>query len=376
MTLYDYAVRNGRPELLAEWDTAGNNGLTPKTAAPSGRERAAWICPEGHRYRAMIESRTRMKTGCPYCAGQKTLPGVNDIVTLRPELLSLWNTERNGELSPKELMPGSHRKVWWRCEKGHEWEAAVYNVSSGGGCPYCAGYWPIPGETDLASTHPALAAEWDFRKNKLLPSEVSRGTNKKVWWLCPEGHTYSAFVYARIAGDGCPYCSGKKVLPGFNDLATTDPALAAEWADDSASPASVNRGSHKRVKWRCALGHEYEAEIYARAAGNGCPYCSGHKVLVGFNDLATTHPRIAAQWDEELNGSLTPQMVTRGSNKRAWFRCEDGHVWSALIFSRTRAKGTGCPVCAGQVKTKLAGRYRRDTIRRRAPAERRETAVI
>ena len=227
----------------------------------------------------------------------------------------------------------------------------------------------------VQNERPDLLSEWDRDRNRLLPAEVSQGSEKKVWWRCPQGHTYDAYVFSRVAGDGCPYCAGKRVLAGFNDLATTDPALAAEWADDALTPAQVNRGSHKSVKWRCALGHEYKAEVYARSSGTGCPYCSGKKVLVGFNDLATTHPKIAAQWDETLNGSFTPQMVTRGSNRRAWFRCQEGHVWSAFIFSRTKAKGTGCPICAGN--TAAARRFRenqqRDTALRE-PSPRRKTA--
>ena len=84
--------------------------------------------------------------------------------------------------------------------------------------------------------------------------------------------------------------------------------------------------------------------------GNGCPYCANRKVLPGFNDLATAAPLVAKQWHETLNGALTPEMVTAGSHKKAWWQCSYGHVWKATIYSRAGVQQCGCPVCAGKAK--------------------------
>ena len=73
------------------------------------------------------------------------------------------------------------------------------------------------------------------------------------------------------------------------------------------------------------------------------------KVLVGFNDLATTHPQIAAQWHPILNGKLTPKMVTFGSNQRVWWKCEVGHIWKAPIVRRAGTQMSRCPVCYGKI---------------------------
>ena len=72
--------------------------------------------------------------------------------------------------------------------------------------------------------------------------------------------------------------------------------------------------------------------------------------MPGFNDLATLKPKLAEEWYQTLNGELTPDRVTLGSNKKVWWQCSDGHVWQAFIYARAKRNGTGCPVCAGTIK--------------------------
>lgn len=48
-----------------------------------------------------------------------------------------------------DVLPNSHRKVWWICSKGHEWQAAVSTRNGGNKCPYCAGQKVLPGNNDL-----------------------------------------------------------------------------------------------------------------------------------------------------------------------------------------------------------------------------------
>lgn len=88
----------------------------------------------------------------------------------------------------------------------------------------------IVGQNDLAKVNPDLAAEWHPSKNgSLLPSQITAGSNRKVWWLGKCGNEWQAVVSSRTRGNGCPFCANKRVLPGFNDLATTYPEIAEEW---------------------------------------------------------------------------------------------------------------------------------------------------
>lgn len=229
---------------------------------------------------------------------------------LSAELRSQWVTELNLPLEPEFVTPGSHRMVWWRCSKGHLWKASVKSRSCGCSCPVCANRAVLPGQNDLASTHPEIAAQWDIEHNgELTPQDVVAGSHKRVWWRCEHGHEWLAAIYSRTtSGTGCPVCTGKRVLPGVNDLLSQFPELSLEWdyeLNGELTPQKVSTASNRRVWWRCSLGHEWQAIVASRARmGTGCPYCAGRKVLEGFNDLASRFPKLAEQWASELNGGL------------------------------------------------------------------------
>ena len=275
--------------------------------------------------------------------------------TGRKSLLDQWSAAHNAPLTPRQVSYGSKRKVWWRCPSGHLWQAQVRSRSHGSGCPVCANRAVAPGQNDLASAAPLLAAEWHPTRNgTLTPGAVLAGTHQSAWWRCPKGHEWQARVSSRVAGSGCPYCTGKKVLPGFNDLESRFPAVAAQWhptRNGDLTPSQVTYASNRKVWWRCPRGHDYQAAIGGRTvSGSGCPYCTRKKVLPGFNDLATLHPALAAQWHPHLNNGLTPEMLTPGSHRLVWWQCGLGHVWKAAVYSRTGGSKCGCPVCAGKVK--------------------------
>ena len=257
-----------------------------------------------------------------------------------------WKKNNNLGLDPNKLSIGSGQKAWWICEKGHKWQAQIASRNRGAGCPYCSGRFTTPGVNDLLTVFPNIAGEWDFEKNPDTPSNITSRSKRKVWWKCSHGHSYACTVSHRADGNGCPYCSNHKVLAGYNDLASMSPELALQWTYERNSPllpSEVTSNSGKSVWWRCDKGHEWQAAVYSRQNGNGCPICSNKAVQVGFNDLATCNPELEKEWNYAKNGNLLPTMVTTNSGKKVWWVCSRGHEWQATVDHRTN--GRGCPIC-------------------------------
>lgn len=144
----------------------------------------------------------------------------------------------------------------------------------------------------LSAVHPELIVEWSKKNLPLTPDGITFGSNKVVWWKGSCGHEWQTSVKARSKGEKCPICSGARAVAGINDLSTLKPGLASEWSKkNEIKPTEVTVGSHKKVIWKCRLGHEWTASVKSRSInGSGCPYCSHNKVLVGFNDLDTYIP--------------------------------------------------------------------------------------
>ena len=212
---------------------------------------------------------------------------------------------------------------------------------------------PIEKENNILFLNPNLASEWDYQKNgDILPNMVTVGSDKKVWWLCPLGHSYFSSVSSRVRGRGCPICSGKTVLKGYNDFASRYPDLLVEWnyEKNTISPDLIAYGSDKKYWWKCNKDHSYSASLNNKRAGAQCPFCSGKKILVGFNDLATTHSYLLKEWHYQKNKS-SPTSVSAGSHKKAWWLCQKcGLEWQTPIYNRTA--GHGCPQCAKEKRKK------------------------
>ena len=467
------------PELAKEWNYEKNDDLTPSQVTISSGKIVWWKCDNGHEWKRRIADRNAGQ-GCPYCSGRLTISGVNDLQTVNSNLAEEWNLERNGHLSPANILPNSNRKVWWKCAKGHEWQATVSHRSRGQGCPYCSGRVAISGTNDLLTLNPELAKEWNYEKNQgLRPEEITLGSEKKVWWRCARGHEWQASVYKRNTGNGCPICSSgyrtsfpefaliyyfsksgiavfhsyntlgyeldvyipqfrsaieydgyywhkgkaskdleknakckesgiqlyriREDLPPLDDssidyvvrtnqsdlseiiqriifditgrhidvdiqrdyisieglrehiekkasLLITNPELAEEWnyeKNGNILPEHVSAGSEKRVWWRCVRGHEWRARIAGRSKGTGCPICAGKQICSGINDLKTLNPQLASEWNYEKNIGLLPEAVASSSPKKVWWKCAYGHEWQATI--NNRARGTNCPICSGQL---------------------------
>lgn len=264
-----------------------------------------------------------------------------------PDLAKEWS-DKNLPLTPAVITYASHKKVIWKGKCGHEWAAVVKSrTMNHTGCPYCTHNKVLPGFNDLATRYPELAQEWSNKNLPLSPAQVTPFSNRKVWWKGTCGHEWFALISSRAAGHGCPYCRDHKLLRGFNDFATLHPELAMEWSDRNLpqKPGDIPEKATGSYWWKCKIcGGEYQAWLTSRLSGSKCPYCSGRVIKKGLNDLATTDPEIASEWNPYRNGKQTPFQITRTSCVIRWWKCKYGHEWKAKVSDRTLRHST-CPAC-------------------------------
>lgn len=318
------------PELAKEAD-----GWDPDDFVAGSHRKMTWKCSKRHKFQSKIEIRTKLDTSCPVCEGRVLLSGFNDLKTLHPRIAKEadgWDPFTVGEVSNKRFQ--------WICPKNHSWKSTITSRVKGfqTECPRCFEQRITTlGKDDLKSVFPAIAKEvfgWD-------PSLLSYKSGRKVFWKCPKEHVWECIVRDRISrGTSCPICSGKQLLVGVTDLATTHPNIAKEafgW-----DPSEIQKNSHKKLQWRCKKKHIYDSSVISRThLKSGCPICSGNVLDPGKTDLASTHPKLA----KEIL-VVDPATIKAGSHKSFDWQCPKGHQYRAT--AHYRQAGHNCPICAGK----------------------------
>ena len=405
-------LRTINPNLAKEWNYEKNGILKPECFTANSGQKVWWRCSQGHEWQAVIINRNQGK-GCPYCAGKKVSKGDNDLQTANPTLANEWNYEKNGILKPEHFTAHSNKKVWWKCSKGHEWQAAIGDRSQGHTCPYCAGKKVLKGYNDLQTVSPALADEWNYEKNKgLTPTDVMPYSNIKVWWKCRKGHEWRAAINNRNIGNGCPFCNAERKTSfpeyalvhylekyaletihlykekGYElDIYIPAKSIAIEYDGNLWHKNTKKKDLQKNLKckkdgiklYRIREGlpplNDSSIDFVVQRTQSDLPQILeellseiiGTTVDVDLKrdaiaianlreytekegSISVLNPEIAKEWNYEKNGNLKPEFFAANSNKKAWWKCSEGHEWQASIANRN--KDHGCPYCSGRFAIK------------------------
>lgn len=264
-----------KPELAKQWHSTKNLKLTPWDVTSSSTKIVWWECPVcKSEWKNSVNGRFNHKT-CPFCNGKRT-NNTNSMEVLRPDLLDEWDYDKNKlppckytigsssivywkckkcgsesqslicekakghqkclrcrslgvkhpnllkqlhptknkNFNPYSILPGIRKKIWWQCDKGHEYRMAIGNKAcQKQGCPYCSNK-KIDRNNCLASLRPDLLKEWNYKNNKISPYEVSVSSGKRISWQCDRGHEWVASIATRNNGHGCPKCRGVMLKDG------------------------------------------------------------------------------------------------------------------------------------------------------------------
>ncbi|MBF0341458.1 MAG: MucR family transcriptional regulator [Magnetococcales bacterium] len=191
------------PHIAREWHPTRNVPLTPEDVVPGSNRAVWWSCDRGHQWRRKVARQVHGR-GCPYCLGYLVTPEISFGASF-PEQAKEWLQEKNGEWTPFNVSCYSSKRVWWRCSRRHEWQTQVSHRRRSG-CPYCSGRYRTP-ETSVTCFAPELARQWHPDKNGARSSDdISQGSSRKIWWLCPCGHEWFSTVRNRLRNGKCPMC--------------------------------------------------------------------------------------------------------------------------------------------------------------------------
>ena len=208
------------------------------------------------------------------------------LVANNKDLMLDWDWSKNDALglNPNELSCGSNKTAHWKCHVcGNEWTTRIERKNRGAKCKGCIAKQlsTAPKNKSLAVLYPDIAKEWDYKNNECTPDTVYPQSNKNYNWVCAKGHRWHDSASHRTERlTPCPICSGRQLLTGFNDLATTHKELLNEWDYEKndangIKPTQITYGSKKEVYWKCSRGHSWKTPVYVRTSnGCGCKQCS------------------------------------------------------------------------------------------------------
>jgi len=342
--------------LCTEWDFQRNGDITPEDVLAGSGVKRFWVCAAmGHSFEVSPNARTTSGVGCGYCANL-LVDETNSLRATHPHIAAEVNEALSGGRTADNVVAGSECRMTFTCALGHDYETTPANRTRGSQCLVCT-HQVVHPSTCLATVAPDVAAMWHETMNgDLTPWDVFPGSSEKAWWKCVNGCDYDGVIAKRVEGVGCRYCSNRAVSEK-NCMRVTRPDLSAEfhpWKNGERTPDNVVAGTSHKLWWLCIPhGHDWEVSGDNRVRqGTGCPYCSGKKVWVGFNDMATTRPDMAAEFSRSRNGDLTPQDVVAGTGKRIWWECQTcGHEWPSTGDSRANSK-RGCKECARRERSR------------------------
>ena len=417
-------LANTGSTILEEWDYELNT-ITPNDVTPRSHTKVIWKCRKcGYRYPAAINNRMG-GSGCPCCAGQIVVEGINDLASKCPDLLKEWDYEKNIGIDPKTIHFSAKKKTWWKCKYGHSYPALVSDrYRKGVGCSVCSRYYRTsfpeqalffyvkkyfpdainsykpgflkPSEIDIFVPAIRVGIEFDgqryhknidrdIKKDRICEEHGIRLIRVREPKCIKYDRKDETIILKDLSFDELSNAISKvlsyleiknskvdveidknEIITIFHEVAVSDsiailyPELAEEWADENGDLRPENVPAHKnknRYYWKCKKCTSiWKAGLTERINGSKCPVCQNKSIVVGINDLATTHPDLVQEWCYDLNSPRSPQDYTYGSNDDAYWKCRKcGTIWSCRI--NRRINGYGCPKCAKENRKKKVYQY-------------------
>ena len=121
--------------LSRGWSPEEACNLAPRPAH-AGRTAGIPVTVQGRQFKTLKEAARHYRRSYTYAIGRlkegHSIESVMGLVartdtleTEYPHVAHQWHPSKNEGLKPGDLAPYSGRKVWWLCDRGHEWPATI-----------------------------------------------------------------------------------------------------------------------------------------------------------------------------------------------------------------------------------------------------------
>ena len=353
------------PKLAKEWHPTKNN-LLPSQLKAGSSKKVWWLCPHcGHEYQATVYSRIK-GGGCPNCVYTNKTSYPEQalfyyVKQIYPDAINRYKANFLGKMELDIFIPslnyaieydGSH----WHNEKTLKKEQEKYKLCKKENIKLIRVREKLPSLTSNVADYQIEVIKVD---NKINLEETIKELIKHITF-------FKKGTNINLKEDEKSIRESYQRKPK-DSLYNLYPEIAKEWhptKNGHLKPDQFKKGSEFKAWWKCSkCGHEWETSIKQRTRKNstGCPACSNQILIVGRNDLATTHPDLAKEWHPTKNAPLTPQEIITGMGKKFWWKCSKcGYEWSATIVHR-KFSHSGCPKCS--IK-KRAEKFRATSIKK------------
>lgn len=346
-------------EVMKKYDFEKNKGVDLDSLMTCSNEKVWWKCEVcGNSWLAVVSSQTDKKKqhGCPYCAGRLPIKGKTDLASQHSDLLIEWDYNKN-DISPDDVSCFSTKKIWWKCAKcGHSWQQTVANRVNGSGCPKC----------NFENVNSFAEQAVYFYVKQAFPDAINSDNH-----IGMELDIYIPSKNIGIEYDGEAWHSSKKktkVDERKNQLCKENRIellrIREPKLDDIDSCIIFHRSdsttdeSLSDVIQDVLLYLEVD-KIDVDVSRDNLKILAQYATKKYENSLEYCYPDIAKEWHPTKNEGLTPDKVSKATNKKVWWLGECGHEWQMRVQDRTCTrmknekilKPQGCPICYKEKKS-------------------------
>ena len=340
------------PDIVNDWWDFEKNTVSPDEISSSSSQKIWWRCKEGHSWKATVANKVS-GSGCPRC----NLENVNSFCEqavyyyIKQSFPDAINSDKHLGMELDIYIPSKRVAIEYDGEAWHNTKKKTKTDEEKN--KVCANN----NITMIRIREPRLS---DI-DNCLVFVRKDSTTSKSLDNVIEQVLKHLGAKYGNINTDSdSGNILGQYATKKYNNsLASCYPEIASEWhptKNGLLTPDKVSKGARRKVWWLGKCGHEWVMAVSDRTRApftsksgkvhnpQGCPFCSGKRILIGFNDLLSQYPDIAKEWHPTKNRDLKPTDVMPGSGKEIWWLGKCGHEWKSTPCKRCKDNDQ-CPIC-------------------------------